>query len=221
MSSYYTGRRAKHYNTRWRIFTRKTLTAAVAMIDLDALRRVPDQLGRPPHVLDVACGTGTLLSILTELVPDAEAYGVDASPDMLAQAEAALTDRPRVWLVRAEVSEGPTAGLPYAPGTFDLVTCTNTLHDIADPVAVLEGLGRLLKPGGQLVLEDFARRKPSFAWTVFEWLERWIEGGHGRAYTLAEAQALCMRVGLHVVCGKAFTIDWFWRGWALCANAYL
>jgi hypothetical protein len=57
---------------------------------------------------------------------------------------------------------------------------------------VLAGLGRLLEPGGQLVLEDFARRKPSFAWTVFEWLERWIEGGHGRAYTLAEAQALCM-----------------------------
>jgi len=52
-------------------------------------------------------------------------------------------------------------------------------------------------------------------WAVFEWLARRVEEGHVRAYTLAEAQALCTQAGLHVVNGKAFPIDWFWRGWAL------
>ena len=122
MSSYYSGRRARHYNTRWRTFTKRTLAEALAVIDEARLRRVPEQLGRPPRVLDVACGTGVLLRRVLDRVPDAEAYGVDASADMLAQARAALDNRPHVWLERAEVGAGETAGLPFAPQTFDLIT---------------------------------------------------------------------------------------------------
>ncbi len=125
MSSYYSGRRARHYNTRWRTFTKRTLAEALAVIDEARLRRVPEQLGRPPRVLDVACGTGVLLRKVLDRVPDAEAYGVDASADMLAQARAALDNRPHVRLERAEVGAGETAGLPFAPQTFDLITCTN------------------------------------------------------------------------------------------------
>ena len=51
-----------------------------------------------------------------------------------------------------------------------------------------------------------------------EGLVRRAEEGHVRAYTLAEAQALCARAGLHMVYGKAFPVDWFWRGWALRAD---
>ena len=215
MSSYYSGRRARHYNTRWRTFTKRTLAEALAVIDEARLRRVPEQLGRPPRVLDVACGTGVLLRRVLDRVPDAEAYGVDASADMLAQARAALDNRPHVWLERAEVGAGETAGLPFAPQTFDLITCTNVLHDLTGPVAVLAGLGRLLAPGGQLVVEDYARREPPFPWFVVEWLARRIEGGHVRAYTLAEARSLCVQAGLHVACERAFKVDWLWHGWAL------
>jgi ubiquinone/menaquinone biosynthesis C-methylase UbiE len=188
------------------------------MIDFDALDDTPRQSGRPPHVLDVASGTGVLLRQLLERVPGAEAYGVDASADMLAQAWEALKDLPNVHLERAEVDGGEMANLPYAPNTFDLITCTNALHDIADPVAFLAGLGRLLVPGGQLVLEDFARRRPAWLWAMFEWLTRRIEGGHARTYTLSEAQALCEQAGLHVVCGRVFLVDWLWHGWALRAG---
>ena len=219
MSRYYRGRRARHYNTLWCRFNRRTHAAALAMVDVAALCNVKTRLGRPPRVLDVACGTGTLLKQLLERLPNAEVYGVDASADMLAQARTALKDWPNVQLERVEVGFGETAGLPYAPETFDLITFTNALHDIADPVATLSGLGRLLAPGGQLVLEDFARRKPSFAWTVFEWFERRIEGGHGRAYTLAEVRSLCAQAGLPVACEQAFTVNWLWHGWALRAYA--
>src|SRR5947209_5358894 len=90
MSSYYTGWRAQHYNIRWRTFTKRTLAEVLAMIDEAQLRRVSEQLGHPPRVLDVACGTGVLLRTLLERIPDAEVYGVDASADMLAQAYATL-----------------------------------------------------------------------------------------------------------------------------------
>jgi ubiquinone/menaquinone biosynthesis C-methylase UbiE len=219
MSSYYSGRRARHYNTRWRSFTKRTLAEALAVIDEARLRRVPEQLGRPPRVLDVACGTGVLLKLLLERVPEVEAHGVDASQDMLAQAHILLGNLPNVQLERAEVGAGETADLPYAPETFDLVTCTNALHDLANPVATLEGLRQLLVPEGQLVVEDFARREPPFPWFAVEWLLRRIEGSYVRAYTLVEARSLCAQAGFRVDCERAFTVDWLWHGWALRASA--
>jgi len=136
---------------------------------------------------------------------------------MLAQARAALKDQPQVHLERVSVGIGETAGLPFARQTFDLITCTNALHDLLDAEAALSGLRQLLAPGGQLVLEDFARREPPFPWAVFAWLLRRIERNRVHAYTLGEAQSLCERVGLQVAEGRAFTIDWFWRGWVVRA----
>ncbi len=217
MSTYYTGRRARHYNARWRTFTEKTLAETLAMIDVTALRSLPERLGRLPRLLDVACGTGILLQQLLDQVPGVEAYGVDASEDMLVQARATLKDRPHVHVERVQIGSGETANLPYSQETFDLITCTNALHDMPEPAGTLAGLRRLLAPGGQLVVEDFARRKPFFLWAAFEWLLRRIEGSGVQAYTLAEAQELCQQAGLHVACGRSFTVDWLWHGWVLCA----
>ena len=215
MSTYYTGRRARHYNARWHTFNERTLGETLAMIDFATLRSVPERLGRPPCVLDVACGTGILLKELLERVPGIEVSGVDASADMLAQARIALKDQPRVQLEQVEVGTGETANLPYAKETFDLITCTNALHDMPEPVATLSGLRRLLAPEGQLVVEDFARREPLFPWAVIEWLARQIERTYVRAYKLAEAQSLCQQAGLHVAYGRSFTVDWLWHGWVL------
>ncbi len=188
------------------------------MIDVAALRFVPERLGRSPRVLDVACGTGILLKQLLALVPGVEAYGVDASADMLVQARMALKGQLHVHLERAKIGAGETANLPYAQATFDLITCTNALHDMPEPVAMLAGLGRLLAPGGQLVVEDFAPREPRFFWAAFEWLLQRIEGISVRAYTLAEAQSLFQQAGLHVASEKVFTVDWLWHGWVVRVN---
>src|SRR6266568_1898965 len=217
MSKYYTGRSARHYNTRWRTFTERTLGEAAAMIDVTALRSVPERFGRLPRLLDVACGTGIFLRRLLALLPDAEVYGVDASEDMLAQARAALKDQPQVHVERVSAGTGETAGLPFAQETFDLITCTNALHDMPQPVATLSGLRRLLAPSGQPVVEDFARREPVFFWSAFEWLLQRLEGSPVHAYTLAEAQSLCTQAGLHVARGKALKVDWLWHGWVLRA----
>jgi len=190
----------------------------MAMIDFAALCCVQEQLERPPRVLDVACGTGLLLKQVLEQVPDGEAYGVDASADMLAQAHTVLGSQLHVQLEQRTIGRGETANLPYAPATFDLITCTNVLHDLPEPLAVLKGLRRLLAPNGQLVIEDYARREPPFPWVVIEWLEKHIEGGRGRTYTLAEARALCPQAGLHVHDEKAFVVNWLWHGWVLRAS---
>ena len=218
LRSYYTGRSARYYNTLWRTYTRRTLAEVQAAIDFSALYAVPKRLGRSPQVLDVACGTGVLLKWLCKQIPGVEAYGVDASADMLEQAGAALKDQPHVHLVQAEVATGETAHLPYAPGTFDLITFTNAMHDLLEPTATLIGLERLLALGGQLVMEDFARREPPFPWKAFEWVLRRAEGGQVHTLTLDEAQSLCEQTGLRVSRGKAFQVNWLWHAWVLRAS---
>jgi ubiquinone/menaquinone biosynthesis C-methylase UbiE len=215
MSKYYKGKQAHHYNTRWQRFNTKTLTETHAMIDVTALRGIQERQGRMPRVLDVACGTGILLKQLLAQVPDLEVYGLDASADMLAQAQAALQDQPHVHLERMQIGRGITSNLPYAQEHFDLITCTNALHDIPEAVALLAGLGKLLAPGGQLVAEDFAPRQPRLFWAAFEWFLQEIEGNKVRAYTLKEARSLCEQAGLHVASEKGFIIDWLWHGWVL------
>jgi hypothetical protein len=53
MSRYYTGRQARTYNTRLRMFTHTTLSEALAMVDEARLRSVKTREGRPP--LGIAC----------------------------------------------------------------------------------------------------------------------------------------------------------------------
>jgi ubiquinone/menaquinone biosynthesis C-methylase UbiE len=215
MSKYYKGNRAQHYNIRWQGFNTRTLTETLAMIDISALCSIQEQQGRSARVLDVACGTGLLLKQLLAQVPGIEAYGLDASPDMLAQARVALQDQSHVHLECMQIRKGMASNLPYAQKHFDLITCTNALHDIPEAVALLSGLGRLLAPGGQLVVEDFAPRQPRLFWAAFEWLLQQIEGNNVHVYTLREALSLCMQAGLHVAREKGFIIDWLWHGWVL------
>jgi ubiquinone/menaquinone biosynthesis C-methylase UbiE len=218
MSKYYKGKQAHHYNTRWQRFNTRTLTETLAMIDVTALRSIHERQGRLPRVLDVACGTGLLLKQLLAQVPGIEAYGLDASADMLAQAQAALQDQPHVHLECMQIGTGMASNLSYAHENFDLITCTNALHDMPEAVALLARLGKLLAPGGQLVVEDFAPREPRLFWAAFEWFLQRIEGNKVHAYTLNEALSLCEQAGLHVVSGKEFTIDWLWHGWVVRAH---
>jgi SAM-dependent methyltransferase len=217
MSKYYKGKRAYYYNTRWHRFNTRTLTETLAMIDVTSLLSLQERQGRLPCVLDVACGTGLLLKQLLSQVPDIEVYGLDASADMLAQAQAALKDKPHAHLECMQISTGIASTLPYSQEHFDLITCTNALHDMSEAVALLAGLGKLLAPGGQLVVEDFSPRQPRLFWAALEWFLQRIEGNRVHAYTLAEAHDLCHEAGLHIDSEKGFIIDWLWHGWVLSA----
>jgi len=52
-----------------------------------------------------------------------------------------------------------------------------------EPVAVLAGLGRLLVPGAQLVVEDYARLGAAYLYHVF-----WDDGGAGIGQVFQESR---------------------------------
>jgi ubiquinone/menaquinone biosynthesis C-methylase UbiE len=218
MSAYYQGRRAWSYDQRWHHFTQSTLEETLATIDDKAIEQSAQEHQRAPRLLDVACGTGVLLSLLHEQFPDAELSGVDGSRDMLLQAHQRLSAVSSLRLEHAIIGPGEQTGLPFPPDNFDLITCTNALHNLADPMNTIAGFRRLLTPAGQLVIEDYARRSPAVPWRIIEWLARRIEGSQGRALTLTEAVNLCERAGVRVERSHAFPIDVIFHGWVLVAT---
>jgi len=75
-------------------------------------------------ILDIGCGGGMLISLLSERFPNAEIYGVDISEESVE-----LTKRTNASLVRegrCHVSLDPVSDLPFGEGTFDLVTAFET-----------------------------------------------------------------------------------------------
>jgi ubiquinone/menaquinone biosynthesis C-methylase UbiE len=161
MSAYYQGGRARSYDQRWHHFTQHTLSETLALIDVEAIAHHAQAHQRAPRLLDVACGTGVLLSLLHERFPDAELFGIDGSQDMLLQAHHRLWAVASLRLEHAVIGSGEPTEFPFPPNSFDLITCTNALHNLADPIKTIASLRLLLAREGHLVMEDYARRSPA------------------------------------------------------------
>ena len=106
--------------------------------------------GRVPsleRVLDAGCGTGYLLSLLCDALPQAELTGVEIAPGMIAAARKRLgADADMVRWVLADLDWWrPTE-------KFDAVTCNYVLQWTGDPGAVIKTFGDSLHFGGTLVL---------------------------------------------------------------------
>jgi ubiquinone/menaquinone biosynthesis C-methylase UbiE len=102
------------------------------------------------HVLEVACGTGSLLRQLCAAYPQHKYYGLDLSPF--------YTQFARERLGRADVTlvSDNAEHMPFKDEYFDVVTCTHLLHELPWSArrAVLAEMRRVLRPGGLLVIED-------------------------------------------------------------------
>ena len=214
MKNVYRGKNALHYNQDWHTFTDRTLAQVLSSIK-DFVHPAQAERQQRLRVLDIACGTGTLLKRITEYIPDVEHFGIDASPDMLTQAKQALAEQPCVHLERIDVGLGEETHFPYAPESFDIITCTNSLHLMQKPVETLLQFRTLLKTDGFLIVEDYARRQLPFPWPLFEFILRHTEEMYVRTYTLTEVRELCTQADLQSVEGHAFSIDWLWHGWVI------
>lgn len=93
-------------------------------------------------VLEVGCGGGHVL----RLFPQANLTGVDVSGEMLAKARQNLRGY-RVELLKGELDE-----LELPAHSFDKIVCSEVLEHVVDPKAILAGIQRLLRPGGDVVI---------------------------------------------------------------------
>ena len=102
--------------------------------------------------LDIGTGTGRILELLA---PRADrSLGIDLSHEMLLVARSKLET---AGLRNCAVRHGDMYQLPLASEAFDLVTLHQVLHYAERPEAVIAEAARVLRPGGRLILVDFAQ----------------------------------------------------------------
>jgi ArsR family transcriptional regulator len=133
---------------------------------------VPDALlGLLPStwtVGDLGCGTGALVARLAPFV--GRVIGVDASAEMLAAARERVSG-----LDNVELRSGSLEALPIESASLDAVTLMLVLHHVPAPAEALAEAGRVLKPGGRLLLVDMVahereeyRRGMGHVWLGFD-----------------------------------------------------
>ena len=114
-----------------------------------------DQAAPSPgqRILDLGCGTGTLAIQVKQREPQAEVVGLDADPEMLAQARA-KAERADIEL---SFAEGMSDELPFEDASFDRVLSTLFFHHL-DPEPkrrTAREIARVLRKGGELHVADW------------------------------------------------------------------
>ncbi len=111
------------------------------------------------HVLDIACGTGTLLQLLAACAgPEGRAVGVDMSGHMLevARRKAAAAVAAGEPLAPLEYIQTNAEDLPFPDASFDRVTASLAIHEMnrEGRMNALSQMHRVLKKGGRAVVAD-------------------------------------------------------------------
>jgi ubiquinone/menaquinone biosynthesis C-methylase UbiE len=128
----------------------------VKLLGGDAARRVLlDQAAIRPsqRVLDIGCGTGTLLVLIKRLHPDVDVVGLDPDPKALARGRR-KAERASVAI---QFDQGFSDELPYPDASVDRVFSSFMFHHLRgdEKEGMLREVRRVLRPGGFLSLLDF------------------------------------------------------------------
>ncbi|MEM9253786.1 MAG: class I SAM-dependent methyltransferase [Planctomycetota bacterium] len=128
----------------------QTVVAALDdhLLPLDA--ELVAKLERGADVLDLGCGRGRALLHLAERFPDSRFTGVDMLPSAVDAANAEAIHR---GLGNATFKVGDAAG-GVEPDAYDVIFTFDSVHDQADPEAMLANINRALRPGGLYFCQD-------------------------------------------------------------------
>jgi ubiquinone/menaquinone biosynthesis C-methylase UbiE len=102
------------------------------------------------HVLDAGCGEGLPALVFAE--QGCSVIGIDIENESLGKARQLLAKTP--FVEQVTFLEDNLLDLPFEHETFDLVWTSYVLHHVADKLAAVRELQRVLKPGGRLAIRE-------------------------------------------------------------------
>jgi ubiquinone/menaquinone biosynthesis C-methylase UbiE len=108
-------------------------------------------------LLDLGTGTGRMLELFGGAIE--RGLGLDLSLDMLLLARDRLE---RASLKNCSVRQGDLYDLPLANDSFDVVILHQVLHFLDDGARAIHEAARVLRPGGRLLVVDFAPHEQEF-----------------------------------------------------------
>ena len=142
-------------------------------------------LGPGMRVLDCGCGPGAMTVDLAAAVAPGEVVGLDLEADQFAVGRTLASER---GLANVRFEQGSVYQLPFGDASFDAVFAHAVLYHLADPVAALREIHRVLRPGGVVGVRDtdvggdfYAPQDPLIdrAWELLDRLVR-HNGGNPR-----------------------------------------
>lgn len=184
-------RTAPEYDRRWAHYVDATARATLARLAVRA----------DDHMLDIGCGTGSLLARIARAAPGARLAGVDLVPDMLGVARAKLPPAVPLQVARAE-------SLPFADATFDLAVSNNVLHFLRDPERALAEMHRVVRPGGRVAITDWCH--DDLACRILDVYLRLVDQAHFRVYGSTALARMLRAAGFAEVAVERYRIDWRW-----------
>lgn len=179
------------YDRRWRRYVECSVARTVDALELTGRERV----------LDVGCGTGTLLAELLKRHSEVALHGIDPSGPMLDVAR-------RKCGTEVVLTEGNAEALPYPDGSFDVVLSVSAFHFFADHRKAVSEIRRVLRPSGRYVITGWGGDYPAMR-LFARWL-RFRGSSLTRLHRLAELRDLLETNGLAVERTERFRIRPLW-----------
>jgi ubiquinone/menaquinone biosynthesis C-methylase UbiE len=143
----------------------------------------------PKMILDVATGVGNFVQLLTSLYDGyTSIIGIDMSSYALSSATKNFEDNNRISFLEMDGT-----GMSFDDDSFDLVTLSNSLHHLSEPLATLEEMKRVVRKDGfilvsEMIANDLTKAQQShlqmhhFAAEI----DRYLGDTHNETYTEEE-----------------------------------
>jgi len=151
----------------------------------------------PRLVLEVGVGTGANLP----LYPASSCVvAVDASAEMLAVA------RRRWTRTVVQLSQTDAHHLAFPDATFDGVVGSFLLCNVTDPLAVLQEVHRVLRPGGQLLLLEHVRGAHPWVARLTDLLDLPWHAWNRNCHLNRETEATVVSAGFTITCSERYAL---------------
>ena len=161
------------------------------------------------EAIDIATGPGhTALAFAPKVK---HVIASDVTPEMLQVARGLAEKR---GLRNVSFQEVPAEKLPFADGSFDLVTCRTAPHHFDDVDAFVREVARVLRPGGVFGLVDNISPDDPAAAAPYNAFEKLRDPSHGRCLSAREWLDLIAGAGLVVRHHEILSKDIELEGWA-------
>ncbi len=174
------------------------------------------------HVIDLACGTGTMSMLLLQRKPDLKVIGLDILAESLEIAKTKFQAKQQLSTLEnptdpAQVNPGTMSfvlgsadELPFKDACADLVMMGNSIHLLPDRDKLLAEINRVLKPGGTFIFNSvfYAGTFPEGTERFYtEWMKTAVEVLETKNQTRV-AQGLDPYKRKRGTAKKAFSLRW-------------
>jgi len=170
-------------------------------------------VGGDGRVLDVGCGTGhTALAFAPRV---ATVTAVDLTEGMLAQGRRLAAER---GIDTVTFRQGDVERLPFADGSFDLVTSRYSAHHYPHPLEALREVARVLAPGGVFLLVDVVAPEAAAADAFLNRIETLRDPSHVRDHTVVQWHDILETSGLVAETRGGWPLRLEFRSWVTRMN---